>query len=266
MYNIMQGQIFLAQPIGAEMLEYGRFRFGKVSDKKILEETFKLRYEVYVEEFSFESKADHPDGLETDNFEDESVHFACLNEYDEVMGTIRLVLDSEKGFPIEHAADISFTGEMPERNKIGEISRLTVKKDLRRRKEDGIHGVESYIKKKEGGVLPDDGNIPPEMQGRKNPILVLGLYQVMYHESRRKGLTHWYMITEPKLFYALKTYGFPFRQIGDPVWYHGNRTPYLGIVKEIEKSLMKNHPEMLKTMLTGLEKKFHPQLTIPENE
>ncbi|MDA3789577.1 MAG: PEP-CTERM/exosortase system-associated acyltransferase [Desulfobacula sp.] len=240
------------------MMQYDKFRFGLVDDEEVKKDTFRMRYEVYAEEFGFEKKEDHPDGLETDAYEDESIHFACLNQSDSVIGTIRLVLDSDKGFPIEHAVKTDIIGEMPDRSKIAEISRLTVSKDLRRRKEDGIHGVESYITKKEGGILPDDGPIPDEMKGRKSPILVLGLYQVMYHESRRRGITHWYMITEEKVFYALKKYGFLFHQIGEPVWYHGWRIPYLGIVEEIERELLKTSPEMLKVMLTGLEKKYYP--------
>ncbi len=239
-------------------IQYEKFRFGLVQNKEVLNDTFRMRHEVYVEEFGFENKDDHPNGLETDEYEDNSIHFACVNENDSVVGTIRLVLDSEKGFPMEHAVETQFIGEKPDNSKIGEISRLTVSRDLRRRKEDGMYGVESYLKKKEGGILPDDGTIPDEMAGRKNPIIVLGLYQVMYHESRRRGLSHWYMITEKKLFYALKKYGFLFHQIGDPVEYHGERVPYLGIIEVIEKTLIDNNPDMLKIMLTGLEKEYHP--------
>lgn len=239
-------------------IQYGKFRFGLVQDKEVLKDTFRIRHEVYVEEFGFEKINDHPNGLETDDYEENSIHFACLNESDSVVGTIRLVLNSDKGFPIEHAVVTNFVGKKPKESKIGEISRLTVSRDLRRRKEDGMYGVESYLKKKEGGILPDDGSISEEMQGRKNPIIVLGLYQVMYHESKRRGITHWYMITDKKLFYALKKYGFLFHQIGDSVEYHGERTPYLGILEEIENTLMENNPDMLKIMLTGLEKKYHP--------
>lgn len=241
------------------LIEYGKFRFGTVEDDEVKKDTFRMRYDVYVKEFAFEKKEDHPDGFETDPYEDDSVHFACLNQNNSVVGTIRLVLDSEKGFPIEHAVETNFPDKMPDRKKIAEISRLTVSRDLRRRKEDGIHGVESYITKKEGGVLPDSPEpLPDDMKGRKNPIIVLGLFQAMYHESRRRGITHWYMITEEKVFFALKKYGFSFQKIGEPIWYHGWRTPYLGVMEKIEKALIKNNPEMLKVMLTGLEKKYHP--------
>lgn len=118
-------------------LTYGNFRFGVVDDDDVKKDTFRMRYEVYAEEFGFERKEDHPGGLETDAYEEESIHFACLNEDDSVVGTIRLVLSSDKGFPIEHATKITFIGDKPQKNKIAEISRLTVTKDLRRRKEDG---------------------------------------------------------------------------------------------------------------------------------
>ncbi len=239
---------------------YGKFKFGIVDDEEVLKDTFRIRYEVYVQEFGFENPLDHPDGLETDDYEKESIHFACMNENDSVVGTIRLVLHSSKGFPIEHAVKTTFVGKKPHPSKIAEISRLTVSKDLRRRKEDGMFGVESYIKEKEGGVLPDDGTIPEEMQGRKNPIIVLGLYQVMYHESMRRGITHWYMITEKKLFFALKKYGFLFHQIGKPVEYHGQRIPYLANVNELLQNLKTTSPDMFNLMQTGLEKEYIPRL------
>ena len=241
-------------------ITYGKFRFGLVENEAVLKDTFRMRYEVYVEEFGFEKKEDHPNGLETDDHENESIHFACINENDSVVGTIRLVLHSTKGFPIEHAVETTFIGEKPHPSKIAEISRLTVSKDLRRRKEDGMYGVESYIKKKEGGVLPDDGTIPEEMQGRKNPIIVLGLYQVMYHESLRRGITHWYMITEEKLFFALKKYGFLFHQIGDPVEYHGKRIPYLAIIHDLLVNLKQKSPDMFDLMQAGLEEEYLPKI------
>ena len=231
---------------------YGKFRFGTVDNDDVKKDTFRMRYEVYAEEFGFEKKEDHPGGFETDEYEEASIHFACLNDTDTVVGTIRLVLDSDKGFPIEHAANTIFIGEKPDRSKIAEISRLTVSRDLRRGKRDGKYGLESYLKKKRGGILPDDGSIPEEMLGRNNPVIVLGLYQVLYQESKRLGLSHWYTIMEQKLFFALRKYGFLFHEIGEPVQYHGQRIPYLGIIEEVEKDLIKNNPGILKFLLNGL--------------
>lgn len=242
-----------------DSIEYGQFRFGTVNNDEVKKNTFKMRYKVYVKEFSFEEKKDHPNGLETDAYEDDSVHFACLNSQDSVVGTIRLVLNSEKKLPIEHVVKINCSDKIPHRQKIAEISRLTVCRDLRRRDKNDMHGIKSSPSKKEGGVLPDSqAPLPDEINDKENPMIALGLFQVMYHESKRRGITHWYMITDDRVFQILKKYGFLFQRIGEPIWYHGWRAPYLGILEEIENDLIKTNPEMLKIMLTGLEEKYCP--------
>jgi N-acyl-L-homoserine lactone synthetase len=64
--------------MAANSITYGKFTFGLVEDEQILTDTFRMRHEVYVQEFGFERAEDHPNGLETDEYENESVHFACL--------------------------------------------------------------------------------------------------------------------------------------------------------------------------------------------
>jgi N-acyl amino acid synthase of PEP-CTERM/exosortase system len=86
----------------------------------------------------------------------------------------------------------------------------------------------------------------------------MGLYQAMYHESKRLGLSHWYMITEKKIFNSLKKFGFEFQQIGDPVEYHGLRIPFLGIIDQMEQKIIRENPILLKLILRDLEKPFHP--------
>jgi N-acyl amino acid synthase of PEP-CTERM/exosortase system len=234
------------------------YKFLQANSEKLKKDIYKLRYNVYAEEFGFEKKEDHPGGYEKDEYDENSIHFAALDEDDEVIGTVRLVLNSEKGFPIEHAVKTKFIGDKPSPDKIAEISRLAVSKYFRRRKEDGQFGVESYIKKSEGGILPDKGHVPDQQQKRKNPVIVLGLYRLLYHASKRIGITHWYMITEKKLFRSLRRYGFIFYQIGEPVQYHGVRVPYLGIILDMEQRLIKNKPDFLIRLLAGLEKEYHP--------
>ncbi len=242
------------------MLAIENFKFIQADSEDLKNAIYQLRYKVYAEEFGFEKLEDHPDGYETDEYDEHSIHFAALNGDNSVIGTVRMVLNSEKGFPIEHAVKTKFIGEKPSPDKIAEISRLAVSKNFRKRKEDGHFGVESYIKKSEGGILPDKGPATDEQQKRKKPVIVLGLYQILYHASKRMGITHWYMITEEKLFNVLKKYGFIFYQIGEPVNYHGVRAPYLAIILDIEQKLMKEKPEFLSMLLMGLEKEYHPKI------
>lgn len=246
------------------MLTYGKFRFVKADTQELMKKTFQLRYEVYVKEFGFEKVDDHPGRLETDEYEPYSRHFAAFQGED-IVGTIRLVLHSEKGFPIEHAVTTRFIGEKPPPEKIGEISRLAVSKNFRRRKEDGQYGVESYLTRSEGGILPDKGPVRDKLKRRKMPVIVMGLYQIVYHEAKRLGLTHWYMITEEKIYHSLRKFGFLFHQIGEPVEYHGLRVPYLGILHEMEQKLVRENPMLLKMVLKGLEKQYQPEFGLGGN-
>ncbi|MDL1967693.1 MAG: PEP-CTERM/exosortase system-associated acyltransferase [Deltaproteobacteria bacterium] len=242
------------------MLSIKNFKFIQADSEDLKNAIYQLRYKVYVEEFAFEKKEDHPNGYEKDEYDENSIHFAALDGNDEVVGAVRLVLNSEKGFPIEHAVKTKFIGDKPSLDKITEISRLAVSSNFRRRKEDGQFGVESYIKKSEGGILPDKGPASDQQEKRKRPVIVLGLYKILYHASKRMGITHWYMITEEKLFYTLIKYGFIFYQIGEPVQHHGTRVPYLGIILDIEQRLIKEKPEFLNMLLMGLDRKYHPKL------
>ena len=243
------------------MLSIENFKFIQADSEDLINAIYKLRYKVYVEEFGFEKKEDHPDGYEKDEYDENSIYFAALDGNDEVIGAVRLVLNSEKGFPIEQAVNTKFIGDKPSPDKIAEISRLAVSRNFRRRKEDSQFGVESYIKKSEEGILPDKGPAPDQQEKRKMPEIVLGLYRILYHASKRMGITHWYMITEEKLFHALKKYGFIFYQISEPIQYHGTRVPYLGIILDIEQRLIKEKPEFLNMLLMGLERKYHPKFS-----
>ena len=239
--------------VAEEPITYGKFRFIKAESPELKEQIYRLRYATYVEEFGFEDPRDHPGGLETDIYDDYSIHFAALNESDEVIGTIRLILASPHGFPIETVGPLRFVGQKPSPGKIAEISRLAVSRNYRRRREDGPYGLGSYL------PLGDASTRERKDDRRKRPIILLGLFQLMYHASKRLGLTHWYMITEDKVHCLLSKFGFVFHAIGEPVHYHGLRTPYVGIIKEMEENFARKNPELFKKILHGLEEKYHPK-------
>jgi N-acyl amino acid synthase of PEP-CTERM/exosortase system len=238
-----------------------RIKFVEVDSDFLKKELFKLRYDVYVSEFGFEKKEDHPSGQEMDIYDPYSVELAAIEqigaEAQKVIGTIRLILHSEHGFPIENVTPIDFTEEKPPINRIAEISRLAISREYRRCQGDGLYGVKSYLKVSEGeGLLNRDRS--QNVKVRIQPHLILGLFKELYHVSKKLGITHWYMITEKKLWYALKRFDLIFRQIGEPVNYHGVRIPYLGIIDEIEQHLMKKHMDLYKDFLVGLDKQYWP--------
>jgi N-acyl amino acid synthase of PEP-CTERM/exosortase system len=229
---------------------YQEFKFVEAKSEALKRATYRLRYQIYVEECGFERPEDHPDGLEMDEYDAHSIHFAVLDATDKVIGTARIILASDNAFPIERVAQIHFRGEKPAPKHIGEISRLAVARAYRRRAGDSLYGVRTYPQESEGGVLPYTSAMPVPHEKRKRPVIVIGLFAMVYQAVKQLGLTHLYMITEEELGRALNRYGFMFHQVGDPVQYHGVRIPYLAIVAESEKYLKRTNPELMRLLLT----------------
>lgn len=238
-----------------------RIKFVEVDSESLKKEIYKLRYDVYVSEFGFENKENHPSGLERDVYDSHSVELAAIEqvsaETKKVIGTMRLILHSEHGFPIENAAPIDFKGKKPPFDRIAEISRLAISKAYRRQQGDGLYGVKAYQKVAAGATIPGDDS-GGDVKVRIQPYLIWGLFKELYRVSKKLGITHWYMITEKKLWYALKRFDLIFRQIGEPVDYHGLRIPYMGVIEEIEKNLMKKQMGFYQDFLVGLDKKYWP--------
>jgi N-acyl amino acid synthase of PEP-CTERM/exosortase system len=238
-----------------------RIKFIEVDTEPLKKEIYKLRYDVYVSEFGFEKKEDHPLGQEKDIYDSHAVELAALEKIDaktqKIIGTIRLILHSEYGFPIKNAVPIDFIDRKTPIDRIAEISRLAISREYRRRQGDGLYGVKSYQNISEGNMPAGNGR-SENAKVRIQPYLILGLFKELYQVSKKLGITHWYMITEKKLWYALKRFDLIFRQIGEPVQYHGVRIPYLGIIKEIEQNLMKKHMDFYQDFLVGLDRQYWP--------
>ena len=82
------------------------FSYGCVEDQdnhaEVLRDVYSLRYQVYINEWEFENPDDHPVGLEYDDYDAHSVHFYARSRLqNKVIGTVRTILHSDLGFPIE---------------------------------------------------------------------------------------------------------------------------------------------------------------------
>lgn len=239
----------------------GRFRFiPHVESEELKREIYRLRYRIYVEELGFERREDHPNNLEMDQYDAHSIYMAALDTTEQVVGTARLILHSDLGFPAEHVAHLPYQGiQPPPPETTAEISRLALARTYRRRAEDGEYGVESYLPVSEGGVLPDDGSIPQAYIRRQRPLILLGMCALIWQTSKRLGITHWYMISEKKLWNTLRRFELLFHPIGEPVEYHGIRIPYMIPLDEFEAHLRRNNPPLYARFLHDLEPQYRPQ-------
>jgi Acetyltransferase (GNAT) domain len=154
------------------------FEFKKIShDDPLLNEVYRLRYKVYCEEWGFERKEDHPGGIERDDFDAHSIHFVAIRKADrKLIGTTRIILHSNMGFPIEAHCHIHENILKSDKANWGEISRLAVSKEFRKRA-----GFDC-IYKDEDPILHDVNS--PFQEKRKNEnTIVIGLYRCIYRDK-----------------------------------------------------------------------------------
>ena len=112
------------------------FKVVCVSDEIELKKVYKLRYKVYCEEWGFENPEKYPDRQETDEFDKNAVHFAAIDDSGRIVGTVRLILFSPDGFPLEKHCDLNGSGEGVRGEDTAEISRLVISRNYRKRTED----------------------------------------------------------------------------------------------------------------------------------
>jgi N-acyl-L-homoserine lactone synthetase len=186
----------------------------------MMEEVYRLRYEVYCLDCGFEDPADYPDGLEQDEYDPHSVHFIAYHPTHGIVGTVRLVLDSPLGFPLERYCRVDGEAKRLQRPRLAEISRLAVKKAWR------------------------------------SSAITLGLLKILYQESKRLGLRYWLAAMEKKLERLLRRFSLIFNQIGALVDYHGPRIPFLGVVKSLEYTLATKEPGVFDYFVHGLEHSY----------
>ena len=220
--------------IGKEFFEH--FQIVPATDAYLLEQAYKLRYEVLCQEKGLASFAaeKYPDGRELDGYDHCSKH--CLiyhNESDRYVGTVRLILghdnDDLTAFPlIKYAHDHVDMEKIVKvsNSQIAEISRLIIIKEFRSR-------IRRY--KFKGGTYEDYKRISKANRLVTHPII--GLLAAILKMSSENNIKYWFAGMEPSLNKRLSQLGLQLMPIGPLVKYHGLRRPYMGAVDDVVKSL-----------------------------
>lgn len=220
------------------------FEYVKVPEgDPLLNEVYKLRYKVYVEEWEFEKREDHPGEIEKDAFDEHSVHFVVKRKGENrIIGTIRMITNSAEGFPIEKHCRIDADLSAYDKNRLGEISRLAVSKDYRKRSTDTVYF--------DGRVVEETAidNMFTGSRKMSNDI-VLGLYKCIYQESLERGNECILAVMARGLYLLLKRVGILFEPIGPAQYYHGLRTPYLGKISTMLQELERRNPSLYREFM-----------------
>lgn len=126
------------------------FTFQRLDGGRALARSYALRFEVFCEELGYLPPASFPGGEESDAHDRHALHFGAIDGTGAIVGTVRLVPDSELGLPIFSRCRIlpEFEPGAGPGGSVAEISRLAVSARYRRRKGDGRYGL--------GTGTPDD--------------------------------------------------------------------------------------------------------------
>jgi len=198
------------------------FSVVPAESEELIKEVYRIRHQVYCEELGFEERrANH---LEFDDYDLRSSH--CLlfhkssNDY---AGCVRLVLANDDSpefkFPFEKTCQVS--DDFPllnkqARSKFGEISRLAITANFRRRRGESNQA--------DGGNEAVDAS--SEDDRRRFPSVALGLYIAITAMGLKQGLDGVFAMMEPRLARQLRRFGFHFDQVGDTVEHRGLRAPF----------------------------------------
>jgi N-acyl amino acid synthase of PEP-CTERM/exosortase system len=214
----------------------------------LLEESYRLRYEVYCLERGFLPAADYPDHLERDAFDSHSVHVGVVNNEGTVVATARLIEMRDANLPVfAHCSLFTAEGQVLDPAwRVAEVSRLSVSRRYNRRAGDEFYGLQ--------GQTPRAG----ETERRGGGELVLALYRAIYQAAKRHRFTHWIAATERSLQRLFAKYQFPFRAIGPESDYYGMVAPYLLSLRAFDELILSGRVPVLNEFLDGLEPEVRP--------
>lgn len=202
---------------------------------ELLNESFRLRYQVYCVENQFLNPTDNTGGLETDHYDRHSLHALLIHKAtNSVGGTTRLVLPklgSVSGcLPLFEAC--------PEAARLlpaaatAEFSRFAVSKTFRRRVGDDLYGRPSTSEE----IECDPRRIIPHM--------TLGLMAAALQMGTGHGIYYVCAIMEPTLLRLLSRFSIRFIPIGPMIDYHGLRQPCYAEITSLLDTMQVERPDI----------------------
>jgi N-acyl amino acid synthase of PEP-CTERM/exosortase system len=223
---------------------------------ELMEQSYRLRYQVYCLERQFLDADAYPTEQERDEFDDHSVHVGVVDRAGELAGTARLVRTNAAGLPLlRHCTLFSDETLLSDpRNIVVEVSRLSISRRYTRRRGDDSCGPPQVFESEGSGV-----GIPGERR-RAGNLLFVTLLQAFYQAAKRLSATHWIAATEPSLQRRLAQFGLPSRQVGPETEYWGRVAAYAMSIADFDQVILHRHFAALDDFLVGLEPQFTPVL------
>jgi len=190
------------------------------------QDVYRIRYNVYCEEFQFESTDEFPDEIEFDEYDHQSNH--CLVTHrssNKPAGCVRLVPtysnEVRDPLPLEKFCSSSLDRNLLdnlhlERNTICEISRLAVDGAFRKRPGEQVNSCGLRVE-------PIHSS---EQELRTFPLIAVSAFLASTALTDITGRTNVFMMMEPFLPRLLERSGIKVTRAGQDIDYHGIRAAY----------------------------------------
>jgi len=199
-------------------------------------ETYRIRYRVYCEEFGYEPAERFPHRMETDEFDELAAH--CLithNSSGQAAGCVRICPASLAGahhpLPFDKCCAASLDQRM--------LARVAAARE--HQCEASRFAVDGAFRRRSGEALTRFGEINSlelsDPERRTFPLLSVALMLAGLAMAERLGRPQIFAVMEPFLPRLLKRSGLNFRRMGQDVDHHGIRAVYLTDHEEFLRDL-----------------------------
>jgi N-acyl amino acid synthase of PEP-CTERM/exosortase system len=216
------------------------FKVLKADTPSLLDQVYRLRYQVYCVENPFEDPAEHCDGRERDEYDERSAHILLVHrDSGEAIGTARLILprrdDRPQGpLPMQQLLapdDRRALQRLPLR-RTAEISRFAVGKDLR------------CLWRTRPAHRAAFSDLSREFQASERLLMryiTFGLLRGILDACMDHAILYLAAVMEPALIRALARFGLDFEPIGGRVDYHGIRQPCIARLANLIERVRGRH-------------------------
>ena len=223
---------------------------------ELLQEVYRLRYDVYCNEYNYEAAEHFPDGMESDEYDPYAMHVLVKHKASGLIaGCTRVVLPNSAQhnmqLPLEKFCGKSLdrdylnTLNLP-RHTICEASRLCVNRNFRRRSGESITRL--------GDIDSLDLSLK---EGRTFPLISVSISLATTALTDLTNHHNMFAMMEPYLPRLLRRIGYNFIQVGEEVDYHGKRAAYLidknSVLQNLKPELQDLY-SIIRDGLTGLAK------------
>lgn len=183
---------------------FNDFKFYIATDEEEIRQIYKLRYQVYCEEYGYIDKNKFPNKEEKDEYDKYSAYLVIRDKHDEVAATVRIIKNSQEGFPIQKNFRFNLDTSVINQENLVEISRLIVSKKYRRKH------------------------------------LLIFLLKGLSVYAINKNVTHAYCVIDERLYPLLRKLSVPVRIIGEKQLYQGVTFPCIIVIPEWMEEVRRN--------------------------